>query len=287
MTEAPEIIWLASYPKSGNTWLRFLLASYFFGPPASSVEVGQRIPDIHKVKIIPPVAGHDLGLGISTPGRRVVLAKTHFAAAVGHPHWNQTAAAIVVVRNPADVLLSNLNFMRLEGSVASLKVTDEQYARIFIQMGGDPRWLDTGFGTLDLHLASWQGASTFPRLAIRYEDLKGDTAGTLRRIVEFLRPVGGVDEEKLAAAVQASSFERMREMEVEEKKAGKRTMFEGNAVKARRGETFVRGGRTAQTLSHLGMDLDVACEHRFANFMSITGYERRYASNPTASQMFR
>lgn len=284
MAEAPDIIWLASYPKSGNTWLRFLLASYFFGPPASSVEVGQRIPDIHKIKEIPPQAGHDLGLGVATPGRRVVFAKTHLAAATAHPYWNQTCAAIVVVRNPSDVLLSNLNFLRLEGSPASQKVTDEQYARIFVKMGGDPRWYEQGFGTLDLHLASWQAAVTFPRMAIRYEDLKSDTTGTLRSVLQFLRPAAGIDEERLERAVAASSFEKMREMEVEEKNSGKRTLFEGSASKATRGQTFVRGGKVAQGLAHLGTDLDLACEQRFANFMAISGYERRFARSPSSQQ---
>lgn len=287
MVEAPDIIWLASYPKSGNTWLRFLLASYFFGPPASSIEVGERIPDIHKIREIPPFAGHDLGLGIATPGRRVVFSKTHLAAATGHPYWSQTAAAIVIVRHPADVLLSNLNFLRLEGGPHSQQVTDERYARIFVQSGGDPRWYNSGFGTLDMHLASWQCASSFPRLAVRYEDLKVETTRTLRRVIEFLRPAGGVDEVKLSAAVEASSLERMRKLEMEEKKAGKRTIFEGTTDKAKQGETFVREGRSAQTLSHLGMDLDIACEQRFANYMAITDYERRFAAHPSASQMFK
>jgi hypothetical protein len=186
-------------------------------------------------------------------------------------------AAIVVVRHPADVLLSNLNFLRLEAAPQSHKVTDEQYARIFIQTGGDPRWYKNGFGTLDMHLASWQGATTFPRIAVRYEDLKSDTLGTMGRIVEFLRPAGGVDEGRLRSAVSASAFERMREMEVEEKQSGVRTLFEGSAAKATRGETFVRGGKSAQSLSHLGADLDRLCENRFANYMAVTGYERRFA----------
>lgn len=279
MTQGPDIIWLASYPKCGNTWLRFLLASYFFGPPKSSVEVGERVPDMHKTVEIPVASGHDLGLGVTTPGQRVVFAKTHFMASHRHPHWGQTAAAIVVTRNPSDVLLSNLNYMRLGTGNDSSDITDEQYARIFVKLGGDPRWRDIGFGTLDQHLASWQSITSFPRAAIRYEDLKADTIGTLRRVISFLRPKDGVDEARLALAVQSSTFERMRELEVSEKSAGKSTIFEGNAARARRGETFVRSGRVAQGLSHIAADLDHLCEQRFAHFMDHVGYERRFTSS--------
>lgn len=285
MTEAPEVIWLASYPKCGNTWLRFLLASYFFGPPQSSVEVGERIPDLHKIRTIPPVAGHNLGLGIVPPGRKVVFAKTHLLASHRHPHWAQTAAAIIVTRNPSDVLLSNLNYLRLDSGGQGSEVSDEQYARIFVKLGGDPRWRDIGFGTLDQHLASWQSITSFPRVAIRYEDLKLDTLGTMRRVITFLRPNVGVNEARLLKAVEGSSFERMRELEVAEKAAGKRTLFEGSAVKARRGETFVRNGKVSQGLSHIAPDLDQLCEERFAHFMDNVGYERRSGSRATTSTL--
>ena len=42
-----SIIWLASYPKSGNTWLRFLLYNYLFGEVRRSGDIARRIPDIH------------------------------------------------------------------------------------------------------------------------------------------------------------------------------------------------------------------------------------------------
>jgi len=47
MSTSLQITWLAFYPKSGNTWMRFLLYSYFYGNIDDSHEVGLRIPDIH------------------------------------------------------------------------------------------------------------------------------------------------------------------------------------------------------------------------------------------------
>ena len=59
-----EIVWLASYPKSGNTWLRFLLYCYLFGAPRDSAQILRKLPDIH-------VSGYEL----SGAGR--VYCKTH------------------------------------------------------------------------------------------------------------------------------------------------------------------------------------------------------------------
>ena len=42
-----KILWIASYPKSGNTWIRFLIASLFSGSIERSIEVEHLIPDIH------------------------------------------------------------------------------------------------------------------------------------------------------------------------------------------------------------------------------------------------
>ena len=42
-----QIVWIASYPKSGNTWVRTLVASLIYGEIARSADLMQLIPDIH------------------------------------------------------------------------------------------------------------------------------------------------------------------------------------------------------------------------------------------------
>jgi hypothetical protein len=97
-----RIVWLASFPKSGNTWLRFLVYSYMYGPPQASSEVGERIPDIH----------HGAKLSVP-PGDGQLFVKTHLMPGPNHPFMDRTQGFVYVVRHPKDVLLSNLNYARL------------------------------------------------------------------------------------------------------------------------------------------------------------------------------
>ena len=101
-----EIIWLASYPKSGNTWVRFFLYSYYVGIPMKSGDINHKIPDIHSTPEL-----------LQSAENRI-FCKTHFLASDKHPHIKDTAGIIYLLRHPRDVLLSNLNYFYLTGHSA-------------------------------------------------------------------------------------------------------------------------------------------------------------------------
>ena len=64
---ASRIFWLASYPRSGNTWLRVLLANVLYSDIASSDQVAELVPNIHN-----GITGNHL------MQRRAVIIKTHW-----------------------------------------------------------------------------------------------------------------------------------------------------------------------------------------------------------------
>ena len=66
-----RITWLASYARSGNTWLRFLLHCYYVGRPGSSAEVAAFVPDLH-------VPGQVEARLAKPDGDAPLFAKTHF-----------------------------------------------------------------------------------------------------------------------------------------------------------------------------------------------------------------
>jgi len=218
-----RIVWIASYPKSGNTWVRFLAANLLYGRQESAASLGERIPDVHELPAatlsepipdIPELSGASVdATTASAAGPPAAVMKTHFAFSPALPYVECTAAAIYVVRDPADVLASNFFYSRR--SAGGSDVSPEAfgaYAEAFIEHRGDPRWRELGMGSWPENVAGWLNAShPFPVLRIRYEDMIADALTAGRSIARVLKP-GSVDAE-IAEAVGNSSFQRMRDIE--------------------------------------------------------------------------
>lgn len=252
-----EIVWLASYPRSGNTWLRFLLYRYLYGPIQSTAAINERIPGLHGRGRIDP----------SQPGR--VLVKSHFAWSAAHPMADRTRAVIHIRRHPRDVLLSGLQYHALNGA----SVPPVAYAQAFISFKGDPVWNQMGFGTWESHISTWlDGPETsgVKRHWTTYERLKADTAGELRSILALLDET--IDEARLADSIADCSLERLREAEDREKAAGAASLFPGSDAARSQGKRFINSGRTGQSLAHIGPDLDARFDEAFAPILARRGY---------------
>lgn len=255
------IVWISSYPKSGNTWLRFLLTNYLVGPVGASQQVEQFVPGFSK-----ETDGHAL-----VRERGVVFGKTHYMWGPAHPSAELTDRAIVVVRHPKDVLLSNLNFFHLACG-SDVGFSDDMYARTFITHGGDPRWKAEGYGTLEQHSASWvEGMDAARRLILRYEDLKADCTREFDKVIHFLNLPR--DEERLRSAVARSNFDTMRAMETREKLESRNgIVFPGPPPRRGWARYFMNSGRVRGSLKHLSPGLDEAFNTRFAALMARHGY---------------
>lgn len=264
-----KILWIASYPKSGNTWVRFLLASYLHGPIASSRDVARHIPDLHVPGEVDPAR---LAGGTDAD---VLPIKTHLACSDRHPAIERTMGFVYVLRDPRDVLLSNLNYHRLIGTRGSdgRPLDGALYAQAFVRAGGDPNWIERGFGTWAEHAASWVdlGARRWPHAVLRYEALRRDSAAGLREILGVLgQPV---DEARLARAVTEASFDRMRALEVQEKaaRAGS-SVFAGDRTAMQKGRLFMNAGRSGQRLDTVAPGLDAAFDRAFGAPAARYGY---------------
>lgn len=261
MSGARGIVWLASYPKCGNTWVRFMLYAYLYGPPRASLDVARKIPDLHRpLPVDPPEPG------------RATLAKSHLMLTERHPNLARTERAIHVIRDPRDVALSALHYRKLGGAE---RLDEGGYLRSFIRSGGDPDWLAQGFGTWAGHARSWRDTDRFPVLGVRYEDLKADPRAELERMVAFLGEP--LEEARAAEAIAASSFESMRALEIREKHrgakgGGDKRLFVGDAKATRRGVYFINKGASGQSLDTVAGGLDDAFERAFGVDMAAFGY---------------
>ena len=267
------VTWLSSYPRSGNTWMRFLLSSYVFGQADTWRDgVGglvqelqfwlkktreEGVPTEDILRQIEELAPLPHG-GQGCPRHRMI--KTHYVLNERLPLLGHTRAFIYVLRHPKDVLLSGLNWTRLTTDYSG---SDRDYAEEFIRVGGDPVWKKVGFGTWEEHARSWLGSKEFPHILVRYEDLHTQPECELRRIVEFLALP--VSEERLAQAVKHSTLERLRRLELTARQEGK--FFPANE-----GYYFMHKGHHGQRLASIAPELDDAFDERFATALAEFGY---------------
>jgi hypothetical protein len=265
MAPQSPIVWLASYPKSGNTWLRFLLHHYLYGEVTASADVERRIPDLH-------ATGPDK-LPAPDPGviGGTLLCKTHLALTPRHPHLERTAGFIYVLRHPRDVMMSDLNYVRMTAPDAD-EVTDELYVTEFIKHMGSPAWRRVGVGTWPEHVGGWlSAASRFPHVLMRYEVMKADPGAHLARALALLGETP--DAGRVAAAVEASSFERMRDLEAKERAAGTESpVFSISERSLTRDRVFMRKGATSESLEPFGPELARAFDERFREVLGFLGY---------------
>jgi Sulfotransferase domain len=201
-TPGRNVVWIASYPKSGNTWVRFLVCNLAFGLQDSAATLNDLAPDIHELAAVP-----ELPTG-------PVFLKTHFPFSAAVPLAQHTAGALYVVRDPADVMLSNFHYWKRAGAMSAADGAEilQQYIDRYLAARGDPHWVQSRMGSWDEHVRSWLATRhPFPVLPIRYEDLLADAQQGGQRICAFL----GLQRtaEEIARAVAGASFRRMQEIE--------------------------------------------------------------------------
>jgi hypothetical protein len=184
-------VMLVSFPKSGSTWLRFMLAQVLTGEEADFDSIR---------RLIPPIGSHRHAPQVLPGGRRLV--RTHeplvpYQGARGEP-------VIYLVRRGDDVLLSYADHVRRQGGNADdMRAFADQF--IAGTFDGYGAWHEHVLGALQ------HRADGMPFLLVRYEDLRTDTAAELDRVLEF---VGGPrDADAITAAVALNSKEGMRAKE--------------------------------------------------------------------------
>ena len=184
---------VVSFPRSGNTWARFLIANLMFPE--------QQVSFANIERLIPDTSSQSNRALKRTPRPRIIKSHEYFDA--------RYPKVIYIVRDPRDVALSYHNFMRKYRHIEDGFPLDK-YVSGFIS-GNLNNW--GTWGTWGENVGSWLGACLRrPNfLLLRYEDAKRDTFGELSKIASFMGIAAS--QEQLTAAIKASSPERMRELE--------------------------------------------------------------------------
>jgi aryl sulfotransferase len=255
------IVWIASYPKSGNTWMRFFACNLLFGRQESAESLGTLIPDLHemgKLTVLPTAQG---------------IVKTHFPFSTSLPSAGATAGAIYVVRDPADVLTSNFFYsQRSTDRPDESSTAFDAYVEQFIRAGGDERWLERGIGSWEENVRSWTGRLPFPVVTVRYEDMVSDPLGTGRRIADLLAP--GCPSAAIAEAVRNSSFQRLRDIERADIRAKRVGIFYKPYLQSAidGGHRFMRRGLPGDGRTRLSAEQRQRLDARFGAVLRELGY---------------
>lgn len=271
----PDDIFLVSYPKSGNTWTRFLLGN-LMNPNQSMTfaNIEKKVPDIY--------AESKLRLK-KIPRPRVIKSHECF-----DPRYRRV---IYIVRDPRDVALSAYHYDRkgrnipdgfpIEEYITTRFMKTDEYFGTWGEHAGS--WLvnaknifqisrlnDGYMGTMGSwgeNVMSWLGARGHGREfhLVKYEDLLEDTGREMRRIAEFLR-LERVTAEQIASAVERSSAENMRKLEAADAHKWVTTK------ESRKDIPFVRSAKSGQWQQALPPACIGEIESAWGPVMKLLGY---------------
>jgi len=234
-----RIIWLASFPKSGNTWARSFLANYF-QPPGKTIDINSlrqfTTADVRQDFFDrangAPYRGRDMADWIRVRPKALRLiagakeghhfVKTHCQVMTyaGTPLIppEVTAAAVYMVRNPFDVAPSYARHTAVDIDTVIDRMSDPTATN-----GGSTGIMEI-VGRWDDHIRSWTEAPGLPLHVMRYEDMLANAEKAYRGLLGFLRVP--VDKLQMQRTLAATSF---RAMQRQERDKGFRERPEGMA----------------------------------------------------------
>jgi hypothetical protein len=228
-----NIVWLASYPKSGNTWFRMFLANY-----SKNTTEPLSLEDIESTPIASNAVDFEDHIGLNPfeltneeveryrPDLYQIISrnaenagevnykKVHDAYTLnvnGKPIFPEEVSKSVVyfVRNPLDVCVSYANHSagKVEKTTQFLLKEDAQLAN------GKSGQLCQTLMSWKSHVKSWCEQSRIPIHVVRYEDMQQNPIGTFGSILTFL----GLEyeEKRLQRAIVNSDFKLLQQMEKE------------------------------------------------------------------------
>jgi hypothetical protein len=234
---------LVSYPKSGNTWIRFLVANFVC--PEAGVTL------LSADRLIPNVDGQSKKYFKEMPRPRII--KSHY------PFQHAYKRVIYVVRDPRDVVLSQYHY-QIKRGVLPVGAPIEPFVSAFLAGEVCP------YASWGENVSSWLAArrKNPDFVLIRYEDLLRQTSVELARMAKLLKIEPTPD--RIALAVERSTADRMRQLE---KVEGSRW---ASTKGTRQDMSFIRAAKDRQWKTGLPQDCVAQIENAWGDWMESLGY---------------
>ncbi len=227
-----RIVWLASYPKSGNTWFRTFLTNFLRdadqpadinaldgGPMASSRNTFDDAVGYDSGELTPDEADAlrpEVYLHLARQAKETLYCKCHDAYTFlpdGRPLLppEATQAALYFIRNPLDVAVSYAAHGGSTNYERTVKLLGKPAACVAVNDATEPNQLRQRLLSWSQHVTSWATAPGLRVQVIRYEDMKLTPEATFTTAVRFL---GLPDQpERIRKAIEFSRFEELQKQE--------------------------------------------------------------------------
>jgi len=222
------IIWLASYPKSGNTYVRAFLSAYYFSKNGhfdfNQISNIKQFPDKEflnqKTENVLEASKQWMSSQRKIiADKKIKFLKTH--SCLGNYKGNTftsnetSLGAIYIVRDPRNVFTSLKNHFSYDDEKALQMILDKK--NILMSKGYETF---SYIGSWASNYLSWLKYKNFRRLFVKYEDLLENKYETFRDIIVFSNTLmnrsEGVDKSKLQKAIETTNFNVLQNKEVKE-----------------------------------------------------------------------
>ena len=223
------IIWLASYPKSGNTWVRSFLSAYYFTDDGkfdfSLLEKFNQFPSkdfVNKnlkspneiVRYWHPVQEEIL------KNKKIRFLKTHNALIeLGNIKFTTpkyTLGVIYILRDPRNMITSLKNHTDISYDEALNFITNDE--TILYDTKVNDFDATHYISSWQMHYKSWLLNKVFKKFVIKYEDLENNTEEVFNRLILFLnsliRNEQAIDKNKFHNAIKTTSFKNLQSKEI-------------------------------------------------------------------------
>lgn len=249
------LVWLASYPKSGNTWTRAFLSNL-----ASIIEgeeeqldvnsigrftIGENFTKFYRDRLgFEPTGSeehrkqiaalrHEVQQEIADRFEGLVFVKTHNALVIDRGHsivnFAVTSGAVYILRNPLDVAISLSHHMNktVDQAIDTMGASD-------VETLVNEKRVHEFWGSWSQHVMSWTRKPHRAIYIMRYEDMLSDPEKTFGALADHL--LLGPTPAQVRQAIDQSSFDNLKSQEEKE----------GFKEKPEHAERFFREGRAGQ-----------------------------------------
>tara|TARA_Y100000591_G_C21814317_1_gene689756 strand:+ start:19 stop:870 length:852 start_codon:yes stop_codon:yes gene_type:complete len=234
-------IFIASFPKSGNTWVRLIVANLLNKKPNFN-NIDHFLPETYSYK--------ESFYFQNSENIRIFKSHDYFD--------HRFKKVIYVVRDPREIIVSSYFFQMKIGTIKK-NYSKKKFIIDFIKGK-----YSANFGTWEQNVGSWYGSRNQNIIFVRYEDLKEKPRHEIKKISKFLKIK--ISDKKILKIINRTSFKNLQSEE-------KKDSLKWNSIKSKSNIPFFRSGKKNSWKKFFTPDENNLIKKTFGRHMKIFNYK--------------